>query len=169
VSATPGRLAADDPPRRSRSAAETAGLGEALAPALEAGDVVALSGPLGGGKTCFVTGLAHGLEAKARVRSPSFTIVNEYRGRLPLIHLDLYRVETGDVAALGLEEQLERGALVVEWGEKLPGHLLREALSLRFEIASEAERVICASAARGRGLALLEAWRAHAAGAPGAA
>jgi tRNA threonylcarbamoyladenosine biosynthesis protein TsaE len=166
VSAAPDGPAAEVAPRRSRSAEETERLGGAFAPALAAGDVVALSGPLGAGKTRFVAGLARGLGARGRVRSPSFTLVNEYRGRLLLLHLDLYRVEAGETEGLGLEEQLERGTLVVEWGEKLPRHLLREALSLRFVIAGETERVIHASAERGRGVPLLEAWRALAAFAP---
>ena len=122
--------------------------------------MLALSGPLGAGKTCFVAGLARGIESKTRVRSPSFTLINEYRGRLLLVHLDLYRIEPSGVDGLGLEEQLGRGALVVEWGEKLPVSLLTDALTLEFEIVSEHERAIAAHAAGERGRALLEAWRA---------
>jgi len=144
--------------------AETEALGAALAPGLEAGDVVVLSGPLGAGKTRFVAGLARGLGCKARVRSPSFTLVNEYRGRLFLIHLDLYRVEAPDAEALGLEEQAERGVLVVEWGEKLPPVLRERALIVEFEVVSETERQLSARLARGRDVAraaaLLEVWRA---------
>jgi tRNA threonylcarbamoyladenosine biosynthesis protein TsaE len=140
-----------------RSAEETERLGRALAPALAVGDVVALSGPLGSGKTCLVGGLAHGLGAPSRVRSPSFTLVNEYRGRRRLVHLDLYRLEPGDAGGLGLDELRERGVLVVEWGEKLPRPLLDEALRLEFELLSASERRIRAWAdppARH----LLEAW-----------
>ncbi len=148
------------PARRTASVEETEALGEALAPALARGDVLLLTGPLGSGKTRFVAGLARGLAATARVRSPSFTLVNQYRGReLLLVHLDLYRVEPMDTDALGLEEEVERGALVVEWGEKLPGWLRRGSLALRFDIAGESERVLTASASQGRGLELLEAWR----------
>lgn len=141
------------------SAGETEALGEAFAPALRAGDVVALSGPLGAGKTRFVAGLARGLAAAARVRSPTFTLVNEYPGRIGLAHLDLYRVEPGDVEALGLDDHLERGALVVEWGEKLPRARRADALTLEFAIAGGDRRHIAATAAGPRGTELLAAWR----------
>jgi tRNA threonylcarbamoyladenosine biosynthesis protein TsaE len=145
--------------RATASAEATARLGEALAAALERGDVLALEGPLGAGKTRFVTGLARGLAATSRVRSPSFTLINEYHGRLVLLHADLYRLDPVEAAALGLEELGERGVLAVEWGEKLPDRIGGEALRLSFEIVSEHERAITAAAVAGRGLALLEAWR----------
>jgi len=148
--------------RTTASAEATEGLGEGLAPALEAGDVIALRGPLGAGKTRFVAGLARGLAAGARVRSPTFTLVNEYPGRILLVHLDLYRLEPAEVAALGLEHYLEHGALVAEWGEKLPFARRADALSLEFAIVSEHERAITAEAAGDRGAALLAAWQAMA-------
>ena len=148
------------PARRTASVEETERLGEALAGALEAGDVIALSGPLGAGKTRFVAGLARGLAAAARVRSPTFTLVNEYPGRIALAHLDLYRVEPSEVEGLGLDDHLESGAIVVEWGEKLPAARRRDALHLDFAIASEGERAISAAASGARGAALLAAWRA---------
>jgi tRNA threonylcarbamoyladenosine biosynthesis protein TsaE len=143
--------------RTSRSAAETERLGESLAPILETGDLVALVGELGAGKTRFVTGLARGLACGARVRSPSFAITNEYHGRLLLLHLDLYRLTPADTETLGLEEYLERGVVVVEWGDRLPARHLAEALLLRFEGEDET-RVVTATAGAGRGRALLEAW-----------
>ena len=149
--------------RRTRSAEETERLGAALAPALVPGDVIVLRGPLGAGKTRFVAGIARGIGAPARVRSPSFTLVNEYRGDRLLLHLDLYRLEPEDVAALGLEERLEEAVLAVEWGEKLPPRLRRDALTLAFEIVSERERAIAATGAGPRGCALAEAWRGMAA------
>jgi tRNA threonylcarbamoyladenosine biosynthesis protein TsaE len=148
-------------PWRSVSAADTERLGESLAPLLAIGDVVALSGPLGAGKTRFVAGMARGLEAPARVRSPSFTLIHEYHGRLLLVHLDLYRLEHADAEALGLEEELERGALVVEWGEKLPAVLLAEALVVEIDFANGDARAIRARARGGRGAELLEAWAAR--------
>lgn len=144
---------------RTASAEETEQLGASLAPLLEVGDLVALEGPLGAGKTCFVAGLARGLDVKARVRSPSFTLINEYHGRLTLVHLDLYRLESADAGRLGLEEELERGALVVEWGDKLPSDLLAESLAIRFAIVGETARAIEAQAEPGRGAARLAAWR----------
>src|SRR5438046_887525 len=102
----------------SRSEADTERLGETLAPRLEPGDLVALDGPLGAGKTRFVIGLARGLAARARVRSPTFTLVNEYHGRIPLMHVDLYRLAPAEVAGLALAEALADAALVVEWADK---------------------------------------------------
>ena len=148
---------ATDPDRRvSASDWVTEAVGASLAAGLEAGDVLVLTGPLGAGKTRFVAGLARGLGVRARVRSPSFTLINEYRGARLLLHLDLYRLEPREVDGLGLEEQIERGVLVAEWGEKLPPALRREALTLRFEILSETERAITARAAGARGLSLLD-------------
>lgn len=156
--------------KRSASVEGTERLGGALAPALRAGDVVTLSGPLGAGKTRFVSGLVHVLAPGSRVRSPSFTLVNEIAGALPVFHLDLYRLERArDIESLGLEEYAERGALIVEWGERLPGAWLDEALRVTLEPAADAagelnapepERVVTAEATRGRGLELLSAWRA---------
>ena len=145
--------------KRSASAGATERLGEDFAKSLEIGDVLALRGELGAGKTCFVTGLARGLSPAARVRSPSFTLVNEYSGRVPLFHLDLYRLDAREADRLGLEEYAERGALVVEWGERLPAAWLAEALMLAFAVGEADERTIAASAWGGRGRELLEAWR----------
>jgi len=149
----------------SGSVEETERLGGLLAASLEAGDVIALSGPLGAGKTRFIAGVARALGGRGVVRSPTFTLVNEYRGRLPLVHADLYRVDSHEVEGLGLDEHRERGVLAVEWGEKLPAALLEAALGLEFEIRSAEERAILArtaagSAADSRPQALLRAWRA---------
>ena len=142
-----------------RSVAETEQLGEALAPALRPGDVIALVGALGTGKTRFVAGLARGLACTARVRSPTFALVNEYHGRILLAHLDLYRLSSGETEGLGLEEYTERAALVVEWGEKLPAAWGAEALWLEFAPGDSPDaRRVSAGAERGRGLALLAAW-----------
>lgn len=138
--------------------AETRRLGAALGAVLRAGDVVVLEGPLGSGKTCFVGGVAEGMGVSGRVRSPSFTLVNEYAGEPPLFHLDLYRVETPDAEGLGIEERLERGALVAEWGGKLPAYLRAEALTLTFAIAGPETRTIAAAAGAARSRELLAAW-----------
>jgi tRNA threonylcarbamoyladenosine biosynthesis protein TsaE len=108
----------------SHSAAETEALGEAWAREARAGWVIGLSGDLGAGKTQLVKGLARGLGVTERVHSPTFTLVNEYTtGRLPLAHLDLYRLETGEqIRSAGLEDYLQpRGVAVIEWVEKLLG------------------------------------------------
>ncbi len=140
------------------SAEQTETLGESLAGALAPGDLIVLTGPLGSGKTRFVAGLARGLGAPSRVRSPSFTLLNEYRGAHPLFHLDLYRVEPADVDGLGLDELLEEGVLAAEWGEKLPRRFAADALILAFAILSSTERAITAEGAGARGRQLLSAW-----------
>jgi tRNA threonylcarbamoyladenosine biosynthesis protein TsaE len=102
---------------------ETAEVGRSLAAQLDSGAVVLLIGPLGAGKTAFVRGLAHGLGVKPdEVSSPTFTLIHEYRGgRVPLLHVDLYRLEDPrEVEDLGLEELGERAVLAIEWAEKLP-------------------------------------------------
>lgn len=106
----------------SHSPEETEALGEAWGRAAVTGLVIGLTGDLGAGKTQLVKGLARGLGVTARVHSPTFTLVNQYPGgRLPLFHLDLYRLETpAQIVAAGLEEYLEKpdGIAVVEWAEK---------------------------------------------------
>jgi tRNA threonylcarbamoyladenosine biosynthesis protein TsaE len=109
--------------RETESDEETEALGEALAACLLPGDVLALYGELGAGKTCLVRGLARGLEVdETMVASPSFTLLNEYEGRLPLYHLDCYRLDDpAAVAELGLEDYYRgRGVLAIEWAERVP-------------------------------------------------
>src|SRR5262245_47790316 len=106
----------------SHSPEETVALGERWGREAEAGWLIGLSGDLGAGKTQLVKGLARGLEITARVHSPTFALVHEYRGgRLLLVHLDLYRLDTpAQIAAAGLEEYLLNpgGVTVVEWIER---------------------------------------------------
>lgn len=105
----------------SHSAAETASLGESWGCVAAAGSVFALSGDLGAGKTRLAKGLARGLGVCERVQSPTFALVNIYTsGRLPLFHLDLYRLETSEqVRAAGLDEYLQtEGVTVIEWAER---------------------------------------------------
>ena len=98
---------------------ETRIVGAALAPLLLPGDVISLSGDLGAGKTVFVQGLVTALGGTGRVTSPSFTLVQEYEARYPVVHLDVYRLTSfQEVIDLGFEELLDPGAiLIVEWGE----------------------------------------------------
>jgi len=102
---------------------ETAAVGRDLAATLSAGDVLLLFGDLGAGKTAFVRGLAEGLGvSRDQVSSPTFTLIQEYRGgRLPLFHVDLYRIEDPrEFDELGLDEIAEEGVLAIEWAERLP-------------------------------------------------
>ena len=117
------------------SEAETEGAAIDLAATLGPGDIVLLFGDLGAGKTAFTRGLAMGLGVDAGdVSSPTFTIMQEYRGgRLPLFHVDLYRLDDPrEVEDLGLEEVAAQGVLAIEWADKLP-RPLGGAISVRIE------------------------------------
>ena len=105
----------------SNSVAETEELGAQLAARLRPGDVVAYTGDLGAGKTAFVRGMAQGLGISQRVTSPTFTIVNEYQGRIPLFHFDMYRLPDADALFdIGWEDYLDRGGVcAVEWSENV--------------------------------------------------
>src|SRR5437867_2647363 len=144
---------------RTRTAEDTRALGEALAPLLRIHDVLALTGELGAGKTTLVQGIARGLGADERVASPTFTLVREYvTGRIPIAHVDVYRLDrVQDVVDLALDE-LEDGAcvLIVEWGdaveELLPDDRLRvELVTEDPSGVDEARRI----AIQGRGVSWL--------------
>jgi tRNA threonylcarbamoyladenosine biosynthesis protein TsaE len=101
---------------------QTEAAGEELGRRLRVGDLVLLRGDLGAGKTTFVRGVARGSGSAAPVASPTFQLVRVYPGRLQLAHVDLYRLEEGDALRdLGLDELLDVGAVVVEWGDRLAG------------------------------------------------
>ena len=142
---------------RSASPAETEALAAGLAPHLAAGDVLCLHGELGTGKTCFVRGLARGLGVTRPVTSPSFVLVHEYRGRLPLYHLDLYRLR-GPEEAFDLEEYFHTGdgVVVVEWADRAEGMLPERRLDVVFSFAEEDPGVRTLSfVARGERYALI--------------
>jgi tRNA threonylcarbamoyladenosine biosynthesis protein TsaE len=133
----------------SHSPAETEAFGERQGRAAERGLVLALSGGLGAGKTQLVKGIARGLGIRARVHSPTFTLVNEYDGgRLRLFHLDLYRLETpAQIRSAGLEEFLQPdGVAVIEWAErwfgKHPTSGWGKVQRVNIDITSETERRI---------------------------
>jgi tRNA threonylcarbamoyladenosine biosynthesis protein TsaE len=127
----------------SSSEAETSATGERLGRALTAGDVVLLFGELGAGKTAFVRGLARGLGVPAEeVSSPTFTLVQEYRGRdLTLYHVDLYRLEPAEVADLGLDELAGAGVVAIEWADRWRDHP-DAAIEVRLADAGEDRRRI---------------------------
>jgi tRNA threonylcarbamoyladenosine biosynthesis protein TsaE len=111
---------------------------------LKGGEIIGLTGELGSGKTCFVRGMAEGLEVgpRAWIRSPSFTLINEYKGRVPIYHIDLYRIGSSrEIEELVLREYLfSDGVSVVEWFERLPPREVEEYLSVHFEHGSGNER-----------------------------
>ena len=119
----------------SHSEQETEELGAALAGRLKAGDVVAYRGDLGAGKTAFTRGLARGLGCTGRVTSPTFTIVNEYEGRIPLFHFDLYRLgDEEELWDIGWEDYLGRGGVcAVEWSERVSEALPEDTLWVTLE------------------------------------
>jgi tRNA threonylcarbamoyladenosine biosynthesis protein TsaE len=114
---------------------ETRRWGMKLGRLLSGGEIIGLIGELGVGKTCFVRGVAAGLEVNkdAWIRSPSFTLINEYEGRLPIFHIDMYRIGSREEAeGLNLREYLYGdGVSLVEWFEHLPGEEVDEYLELR--------------------------------------
>lgn len=112
---------------------ETLALGRRIGLALRPGDLVALVGELGTGKTVLARGIAEGMGASGYVASPTFTLIREYAGRTPLYHVDLFRLTPSEAGELGLEEAMEQGVTVIEWAERAPG-LLRPPL-LRVELA----------------------------------
>lgn len=134
----------------SRSEEETRRVGECCGRHVNTSMVFALIGDLGSGKTMFVQGLARGLGVPGGcyVTSPSFTLINEYPGRLPLSHIDLYRLEAGlDLDDLGLIDVLKSdGVAAVEWADKLPPEALPETLEIRFEIGDGDHRTLRFSA-----------------------
>jgi tRNA threonylcarbamoyladenosine biosynthesis protein TsaE len=106
---------------RTENTAQTEALGQQLGRTLAPGSVVAFRGGLGMGKTAFTRGLARGLGCTGRVTSPTFTIVNEYRGKIPLFHFDMYRLDSSDALFdIGWEDYLDRGGVcAVEWSENV--------------------------------------------------
>ncbi|CAM4114244.1 tRNA (adenosine(37)-N6)-threonylcarbamoyltransferase complex ATPase subunit type 1 TsaE [Mesobacillus thioparans] len=119
---------------------ETKDFAKRLAGLLKEGDVIALEGDLGAGKTTFTKGLAEGLGITRNVNSPTFTIIKEYQGRLPLYHMDVYRVEDA-FEDLGFEEYFEgNGVTVVEWAHLIEAQLPQELLLLQLYLDDNGAR-----------------------------
>jgi tRNA threonylcarbamoyladenosine biosynthesis protein TsaE len=127
----------------SQSEEDTFTIAEELASTFVGNEVVLLQGELGAGKTVFAKGLAAGLglEDITQVCSPSFTLLNVYQARVPIFHMDLYRLDgTADISTLGWEDHLGQGVIVVEWAEKLD--YTGSAVHVRVEVGSGEERII---------------------------
>lgn len=126
----------------SGSPAETGALGEKLGALLQAGDLIALRGDLGAGKTCLAQGIARGLGVKEPVVSPTFTLINEYQGRLPLYHFDVYRLAgPAEMDDLGYDEYFYgSGVTLVEWANLVQPVLPREYLEIALIAGEQADR-----------------------------
>ncbi len=152
-----------------RSPEETRDVGAALARLLSPGDVVSLTGDLGAGKTCLVQGAAGALGVTAPVTSPSFVLVREYRGTMPVHHVDVYRLDRmQEVIDLGFEDLLDApGVVFIEWGSAIEA-LPDSRLEVELTVNPETDERHLAISARGRGWAgrweglneALGSWRA---------
>jgi len=141
----------------SSSGEETFAAGKSLAPLLGAGSIVALKGPLGAGKTCFVKGIACGLGIRDEVTSPTYTIVCEYEActqagsPMPVYHIDAYRLKgTGDFSAIGGEDIIFSGGIsLIEWSDRIEGCIPQGALIVDIEISEGGKRLIRVSVKEG--------------------
>ena len=128
------------------SAEETIKLGQKLAGELSGGDVVALYGDLGSGKTTFTKGIGKGLGVKdpRRINSPTFVLIKEYGARIPMYHMDLYRLDRlQDMEDIAVEEYIySDGVTIIEWAEKMKKILPRQHIAVRFTIKGENKRGI---------------------------
>ncbi|OGC07769.1 tRNA (adenosine(37)-N6)-threonylcarbamoyltransferase complex ATPase subunit type 1 TsaE [candidate division WOR-1 bacterium RIFOXYA2_FULL_36_21] len=123
---------------------ETVKLGIKIGKQLKPNDIIALEGDLGSGKTTLSQGIALGTGLKDYISSPTFTIINEYENKIPLYHIDLYRLDAGtDIKDLGIEEYFHKdGICLIEWAEKLGDLLPENAKIIRLEIKDADKRVI---------------------------
>lgn len=142
--------------RVTHSAEETMRLAERLGRFVQAGDVITLEGDLGAGKTSFTKGLAKGLGVKRVVNSPTFTIIKEYQGRIPLYHMDVYRLED-DAEELGLEEYFYGdGVSVIEWASMISSQLPEDRLQLTIRRLDDTSRKVTIQPTGDRSKALWE-------------
>jgi len=129
-----------------KSSNETIALGRKIGAALKPGDVLGFYGELGSGKTTMIKGIAMGLGVKeqAIVKSPSFIMVNEYKGRCPIYHIDLYRVKDAEeLASIGFDDYLYGdGVCLIEWAEKAGNELPENIITVELEVTSPDERKV---------------------------
>ena len=153
-----------------RAPEETRELGAALADLLVPGDVISLTGDLGAGKTCLVQGAARSLGVQEPVGSPTFVLVREYRGEIPIYHLDVYRLDRlQEVLDLGFEDLLDPGGVIfIEWGDAIDPLLPDSYLEVELSISGDDEMRLLAVTGRGSSWAprwerlekVLDTWRA---------
>ena len=144
-------------------AADTQAIAERLGRLLAAGDVLALVGPLGAGKTTFVQGLARGagVPPERHVASPTFALVNEHPGRVPLVHADLYRIEDArELLELGLTDAFDRAAVAIEWLDRFPDAAPAERIEIAIAFAPGDARTLTFTPNGARPAALVDRLRA---------
>jgi tRNA threonylcarbamoyladenosine biosynthesis protein TsaE len=145
------------PPLTAPSAEAMRELGRRLGAAMRVGDVVALVGPLGSGKTTFAQGIAHGLEVppERHVASPTFALVNQHPGRVPFLHADLYRLENeAELAELGLDQAFDEVAAAIEWADRFPDALPSDRLTITFSSDADGLRQLVLEGQGSRALRL---------------
>jgi len=126
-----------------KSSEETKNLGKEIGKLAKPGDLLAFYGELGAGKTCFIQGISQELKVKDYVTSPSFTIVNEYQGKIPIYHFDLFRLNAEEILELGYEEYFYgKGLAVIEWAEKIEQLLPKEHLKIDIKFKDRYQRTI---------------------------
>ena len=140
---------------------ETRKFGQTIGRKIKHPLVIGLCGDLGSGKTAFVQGLAEGLDVPTGyyITSPTFTLVNEYPGRLPLFHIDLYRLEgMGDLEDIGLDEILyDQAVIAIEWADKMSAGLPDDHVAIKFEIVKDHTRIISLNGSGHRAADLIKA------------
>ncbi len=126
------------------SAEETIELGKKIGSLLQKGDIIAMQGTLAAGKTTITKGIAQALEVKDTITSPTFCLISEYEGKMPLYHMDVYRLDGAeDFANLGTEDMLYgEGVSIIEWSEKIMEELPKKTITLKLEPHEDGSRTI---------------------------
>ena len=121
---------------------ETELFGEKFGVTLKPGDVVAITGELGSGKTCLIRGICRGLEVSERISSPTFILIHEYRGRISVYHADMYRIhKIEELEELGFSDIISgNGIVLIEWADRVPGIIPENAVSIHLSVVGENKR-----------------------------
>ncbi|MCM8809943.1 MAG: tRNA (adenosine(37)-N6)-threonylcarbamoyltransferase complex ATPase subunit type 1 TsaE [Candidatus Omnitrophica bacterium] len=126
----------------SKNAKETIKIGERIGVFLKKGDIVGIIGELGSGKTTLIKGIVKNF-SKNYVFSPSFVIVNEYKGKIPIFHFDIYRIKNFDeLIDIGWNDYINKGIILIEWAEKIKKNLPRNSIYVKIKVVDENKRII---------------------------